>query len=114
LEAAVAEVSETLKGMEPFEVTVSPGVHMLPALVDPNDQGVAMLRSAHTSTFGQAPVERYFAGTFDAAAMCNRGIPTVMYGGGGGVFPIGADFVTVEDAVREAEVLTRLVVDNLV
>jgi hypothetical protein len=46
--------------------------------------------------------------------MCERGIPTVMYGGGGGVFPIGPDFVTIEDAMKEAEVLTRLVVDNLV
>jgi acetylornithine deacetylase/succinyl-diaminopimelate desuccinylase-like protein len=103
-----------LKGMEPFQVTVSPGVHMLPALVDPEDAGVAMLRAAHTSTFGEAPAERYFGGSFDAAAMCERGIPTVMYGGGGGVFPIGPDFVTIEDAMKEAEVLTRLVVDNLV
>jgi acetylornithine deacetylase/succinyl-diaminopimelate desuccinylase-like protein len=114
LEAAVAEVREMLKGMEPFQVTVSPGVHMLPALVDPEGAGVAMLRAAHTSTFGEAPAERYFGGSFDAAAMCERGIPTVMYGGGGGVFPIGPDFVTIEDAMKEAEVLTRLVVDNLV
>jgi acetylornithine deacetylase/succinyl-diaminopimelate desuccinylase-like protein len=113
LETAVTEVRDVLSDMDPFSVRVEPNVAMLPALVDPGDRGVEALRASHSATFGQAPVERYFKGTFDAAAMCERGIPTVMYGGGGGVWPVGPDFVTIDDAVREAQVLTRLIFSYL-
>lgn len=113
IDNAVAEVRSILADMDPFRTEVAPNVYMLPAMVEPNEPGVEALRQAHLKTFDQAPEERYFKGAFDAAGFCRRGIPTVMYGGGGGVWPIGPDFVTIEDAVREAEVLFRLIVEFL-
>jgi acetylornithine deacetylase/succinyl-diaminopimelate desuccinylase-like protein len=113
LDEAIAEVKGVLADMDPFRVEVAPNVYMLPAMVEPTEPGVESLRLAHEQTFGLAPEERYFKGAFDAGGYCRRGIPTVMYGGGGGVWPIGPDFVTIDDAIKEAQVLCRLILDFL-
>ncbi len=113
LEGAVHEVEDAIGDMAPYHVSVRPGVHMLPALVEPDHPGVAALRQAHTAVSGGVPTETYFTGTFDAGGLCARGIPTVMYGAGGGIWPVGPDFVTIQDAVVEARTLWHMVTSYL-
>ena len=52
-------------------------------------------------------------GTFDAGGPCALGIPTVMFGASGGVWPTGVDFVTISDVETEARILAELIVDQL-
>jgi hypothetical protein len=55
----------------------------------------------------------YGQGTFDAGGPCALGVPTVMFGASGGVWPTGVDYVTVSDVETEARVLARLILDQL-
>ena len=41
------------------------------------------------------------------------GVPTVMYGATGGIWPTGADFVPISAAVAEAKVLAGLILSQL-
>ena len=86
---------------------------MLPALVDPDDLGVRALTEAHRAVVGAPPRVVYGQGTFDAGGPCRLGVPTVMYGASGGVYPVGDDFVPISQAVTEARVLATLVLNEL-
>jgi acetylornithine deacetylase/succinyl-diaminopimelate desuccinylase-like protein len=110
---AAEEVRRAIGDLSPYEVTVEPGVHMLPALVDPDDLGVRALTEAHRAVVGAPPRVVYGQGTFDAGGPCRLGVPTVMYGASGGVYPVGDDFVPISQAVTEARVLATLVLNEL-
>jgi acetylornithine deacetylase/succinyl-diaminopimelate desuccinylase-like protein len=111
--AATQEIRQQLSGMEPFKVEVSQGVHMLPAMVNADDPGVVALSAAHQTVSGTAAAMSYFQATFDAGGPLEMGIPTVMYGGGGGVWPVGVDFVPISELTREATVLSEFVTQYL-
>lgn len=110
---AAEEVRRAIGDLSPYEVRVEPGVCMLPALVDPDDPGVRALREAHQTVEGAPPRVVYGQGTFDAGGPCELGVPTVMYGVGGGVWPVGDDFVPISRVVTEARVLATLVLNEL-
>lgn len=110
---AAEEVRRAIGDLSPYEVTVEAGVCMLPALVDPGDPGVGALTEAHRAVVGSPPRVVYGQGTFDAGGPCRLGVPTVMYGASGGVYPVGDDFVPISQAVTEARVLATLVLREL-
>lgn len=111
--AATDEIRAAIGDLSPYRVAVSEGVHMLPALVAPDDPGVHALQTAHTAQTGEPAATRYGQGTFDAGGPCALGIPTVMYGASGGVWPTGVDFVTISDVETEARVLAHLILTEL-
>lgn len=111
--AATEEIRAAIGDLSPYRVTVSEGVHMLPALVAPDAPGVVALQTAHAAHAGTPPETRYGQGTFDAGGPCAFGIPTVMYGASGGVWPTGVDFVTLSDVETEARVLAHLILTEL-
>jgi len=86
---------------------------LLPALVDPAHPGVTAMRAAHQQMLGKAPQTFYGQGTFDAGGPCAAGVPSVMYGVGGGVFPLGVDFVPISHAVTVAKVMVHTIVSLL-
>lgn len=112
-DAATDEVRRAIGDLRPFEVTVERGPFMLPALVPADHEGVLALRDAGTLALGQPLEMGYMGGTFDAGGPCARGVPTVMFGAGGGVWPLGVDFVPVSAAVAEARVLATLILSRL-
>jgi acetylornithine deacetylase/succinyl-diaminopimelate desuccinylase-like protein len=111
--AATEEIRAAIGDLSPYRVTVSEGVHMLPALVEAEHPGVRALQSAHAAQTGHAAETRHGQGTFDAGGPCALGVPTVMYGASGGVWPTGVDFVTISDVETEARVLARLILSEL-
>ncbi len=113
VDAAVDEIRGVLGDMTPYELTVERGEVMLPALVERDDAGVQALAAAHSRTIGAEPEYVYGQGTFDAGGPCSQGIPTVMYGASGGVFPLGPDFVAISAVEAEAQTLTRLILAEL-
>lgn len=110
---AAEEIREVIGDLHPFEVSVRPDVFMLPALVDPHDEGVREMISSHTGVAGEAPELIYGQGTFDAGGPCAHGIPTVMYGASGGVGLLGPDFVPISAVETEARVLAQMIVSYL-
>jgi acetylornithine deacetylase/succinyl-diaminopimelate desuccinylase-like protein len=110
---APREVREAIGDLAPYEVSVTRGVTMLPVLVDPDSPWVAALRDAHTAVLGSEPADIYGRGSFDAGGLCARGVPTVMYGAGGGEGLLGTDYVPISAVEAEARVLTRLILDQL-
>lgn len=113
LDQAVSEVREAIGDMSPYTVTVTPGVVMLPALVEPDHAGVQALQAANTTVRGHPAETFYGQGTFDAGGPCARGVPTVMYGASGGVWPAGIDFVPLRALETEARVLAHLILREL-
>jgi acetylornithine deacetylase/succinyl-diaminopimelate desuccinylase-like protein len=111
--AAMEEIRAAIGDLSPYRVTVTEGVHMLPALVASDDPGVRALQSAHKAHTGHAAETRYGQGTFDAGGPCALGVPTVMYGVSGGIWPTGIDFVTISDVETEARVLAHLILSEL-
>jgi acetylornithine deacetylase/succinyl-diaminopimelate desuccinylase-like protein len=110
----VAEVREAIGDLAPYDVEVSPGVRMSPALVDREDPGVRALQRAVAGARGKEAREIHKRGCFDAGGMCAHGIPAVMFGAGGqGEWPTGTDFVAVSDVEDEARILARLILDTL-
>jgi acetylornithine deacetylase/succinyl-diaminopimelate desuccinylase-like protein len=112
-DVATDEIRATIGDLTPYKVTVQRGVYMLPALVDEAHPWVAALRAAHAATVGREAESSYPRSTFDAGGPCAAGVPTVMYGAGGGVGLTGPDFVPIADAEAEARVLARLILDRL-
>ncbi len=112
-EEAAAEIHAAIGDLAPYRVTVQADVFMLPALVDPDDPGVRALLDAHAAVRGRPAETVYGHGAFDAGWSCAAGIPTVMYGAGGGSSLLGPDFVLINDVETEAHVLTRLILDQL-
>jgi acetylornithine deacetylase/succinyl-diaminopimelate desuccinylase-like protein len=112
-DAATDEIRRAIGDLSPFEVTVERGPFMLPALVPEEHEGVRALRDAGAIALGRRLETAYMGGTFDAGGPCARGVPTVMFGAGGGVWPLGVDFVPVRAAVDEARVLAALIIARL-
>jgi acetylornithine deacetylase/succinyl-diaminopimelate desuccinylase-like protein len=113
LDVATEEVRRAIGDLSPYGVEVSTGVCMWPALVDPDHPGVEALKSAHREVVGHEVEVVYGQGTFDAGGPCRLGVPTVMYGATGGVWPTGADFVAISAVEAEARVLARLILSEL-
>jgi acetylornithine deacetylase/succinyl-diaminopimelate desuccinylase-like protein len=111
--AATDEVRATIGDLSPYEVTVEQGVYMLPALVDPTNQGYVAMQAAHVAVTGSAAAIVYGRGSFDAGGPCSWDIPTIMYGSGGGVGLTGVDFVPIAMVEREAQVLATLILNEL-
>jgi acetylornithine deacetylase/succinyl-diaminopimelate desuccinylase-like protein len=112
-DAATAELRAALGDLAPYQVAVERGVYMLPALVDPEHWGVRALGAAHAAVLGSPADTHYGQGSFDAGGPCARGIPTVMYGAGGGAGLMGADFVPIAAVEAEARVLALLILSQL-
>jgi acetylornithine deacetylase/succinyl-diaminopimelate desuccinylase-like protein len=112
-EAATAEIREAIGDMAPYEVNVERDVFMLPALVDPADPGVTALHESHLAICGDELRTTYGQGSFDAGGIIARGVPAVMYGGGGGSSLLGTDFVPVRAVETEARVLAHLILSRL-
>lgn len=111
--AATNEIQAAIGDLEPYVVQVSEGVTMLPALVDPNHPGVLALAAAHQEVTGAPPSSHYGQGSFDAGGPCARGVPTVMYGAGGGAGLTATDFVPITMVEQEARVLATLILNEL-
>lgn len=110
---AAAEIRDAIGDLSPYRVAVTRDVTMLPALVDPDEPGVRTLQAAHAAVHGRPAATRYGQGTFDAGGPCALGIPTVMYGAGGGHTLTGVDFVPIADVEAEARVLAHLILAAL-
>lgn len=110
---AVAEIEAAIGDLSPFTFTVAPDVMMLPAVVDPASAWVLSLERSHRDEVGDEAGHQWGRGSFDAGGPCARGVPTVMYGASGGDGLLGDDFVTVSDAIMEARVLARLILEEL-
>ena len=113
LDQATEDVRNTIGDLSPYQVTVERGLHMLPALVDPEHPGIQALTEAHQLVRGSAPETFYGQGTYDAGGPCAAGVPTVMYGVGGGVRPLGEDFAPISHVVDEARVITHTILSLL-
>ena len=112
-EQAAADLRDALGDLSPYAMTVERGEYMLPALVDVAHAGVRSLSRAHRLVFGEEAKRYYGHGTFDAGGPCAAGIPTVMYGVGGGVWPLGVDFVPISQLVQVGQVMVRTILDQL-
>ncbi len=112
-DAAADEVRAAIGEIPPYRVSVEPDVHMLPALVAPDHPGVRALQAANVAVRGDEATTFYGQGTFDAGGPCARGVPTVMFGASGGVWPTGADFVPISAVEIEARVLAHYVLTQL-
>lgn len=113
IDNAVKEVHEALDDMEPFEIRVEKGVHMLPALVEPDAGVVQALQRASKAITGAIPKSFHGQGAFDAGGLCNAGVPAVMYGASGGSGLLGDDFVALSDVVNETKIMAYVVFDML-
>jgi acetylornithine deacetylase/succinyl-diaminopimelate desuccinylase-like protein len=113
LEVATEEIRAAIGDLAPYTVTVERGVYMLPALVEPEHPWVRALAAAHTAVVGHPPATQYGQGSFDAGGPCAQGVPTVMYGAGGGSGLTGPDFVPIARVEAEAQVLTHLILSQL-
>lgn len=110
---ATADIRDTIGDLSPYQVRVERGAYMLPALVDVDHPGVQALKHAHRLVRGVDPETYYGQGSFDAGGPCAAGVPAVMYGAGGGVSPLGVDFVPLSQVVDEARVLSQTILSLL-
>jgi acetylornithine deacetylase/succinyl-diaminopimelate desuccinylase-like protein len=113
LAVAEQEIRDAIGDLSPYEVTIERSVHMWPALVEPGDPGIQALSAAHAEVVRQPPRTIYGLGTYDAGGPCSLGVPTVMYGASGGVWPLGTDFAPIAAVETEARVLAQLILDQL-
>ena len=102
---AAKDVKQAIGDMSPYIVEVSRGEYMLPALVDAGHPGVQALMKSHNVVCGVDPGAYYGQGTFDAGGPCAAGVPAIMYGVGGGVWPLGVDFVPISHLTKVARVM---------
>jgi acetylornithine deacetylase/succinyl-diaminopimelate desuccinylase-like protein len=108
--AAADEIRAAIGDLSPYGVEVSPGVLMLPALVDRSEPGVRALQRAVAAVRGEEAPEFHKAGTYDAGGLCAAGTPAVMFGAGtAGDWPLGEDVVPVADVEDEARILAELI-----
>jgi acetylornithine deacetylase/succinyl-diaminopimelate desuccinylase-like protein len=107
--AAVQEIRDLLDGLGPCTIRVHDGVAMLPVLVDDGEPVVPAVQRAITAVRGERAREIVGQGTFDAGGTAQRGIPTVMWGAGGaGDWPLGEDFVAIDDVLDEVCAVAHL------
>ncbi len=108
--AAAAEIRKHLGDLSPYELTVDPGVCMLPALVSPDEPHVQAFQASHQAVRGKPAVEYYHGGTYDAGGTASAGVPTVMFGAACPVSALtGVDFLTISDMEAEANVLADFI-----
>jgi acetylornithine deacetylase/succinyl-diaminopimelate desuccinylase-like protein len=110
---AVVDVEAAIGDLSPYQISVTSGPYMLPALVDPQHPGVQALKAAHRLVRGAVPETYYGQGTFDAGGPCAAGVPAVMYGVGGGVHPLGVDFVPLSHVIDEARIIMHTILSLL-
>jgi acetylornithine deacetylase/succinyl-diaminopimelate desuccinylase-like protein len=110
---AAEEIRTGMGDLSPYQVEVRRDVFMLPALVDPADEGVQDLQHSHQAICDSEATTTYIQGSFDAGGLIARGVPAVMYGSGGGDGLLGADFVPVSAVESEARVLAHLILSRL-
>jgi len=99
--------------MPRYRVTVEGAETMLPVIVDPDDAHVRTLTGILRQVRPDADPTFYAPGTFDAGATDSRGIPTVMLGAGGGEWPLGPDYIALDDLRAEARVLGTFLLTTL-
>jgi acetylornithine deacetylase/succinyl-diaminopimelate desuccinylase-like protein len=108
IEPAVAEIRDCIGSLAPCDVDVRAGVTMLPATTD-GDDWVERLQGSIAAIRGGRAEQVAGPGTFDAGGTAARGIPTLMWGAGGaGDWPLGEDFVAVDDVIDEVRVIAHL------
>lgn len=112
-DAAVGALRDWIGDVPPYQVTVEAGEHMLPVLVDADEPGVRALTEVVRGLRPESEATFYAPGTFDAGGTASRGIPTVMFGARGGDWPLGADYLSVDDLVAEARALGALALSML-
>lgn len=111
---AVADIERAVSDVSPYEIEVERDVVMEPSLVDPDDPIVEGLQQAIVSLDGEPADVQDIKGAFDAGALTNEGIPTVMWGRSDyGEQIMEDDYVTLRGVEEEARILGRLVVDQL-
>jgi acetylornithine deacetylase/succinyl-diaminopimelate desuccinylase-like protein len=110
---AVDELRQWIGDLPPYRISVEAGEHMLPALVDADDPNVQALASVLGQLRPDADRTFHAPGTFDAGATSARSIPTVMFGARGGDWPLGPDFVAIEDLRAEALALGAFILLRL-
>ena len=110
---AVEEIREAIGDLGPFEYTVEPDVMMLPAIVDPSLPWVKAMERVHAAETNATPSHLWGRGSFDAGGPCARGVPTVMYGASGGDGLLGDDYIVISDAMMEARILARMILEEL-
>ena len=111
--AAIDQVREAIGDLPPYRISVEAGELMLPALVDSGEPHVERLASILAQLRPNAERTFYAPGTFDAGATSARGIPTIMFGARGGDWPVGSDYVAIEDLRAEALALGAFIVLTL-
>jgi acetylornithine deacetylase/succinyl-diaminopimelate desuccinylase-like protein len=112
-DSAVEEVRQAIADLSPYEVAVERGTYMLPAVINSDAPIVQRLQAAHEAVLGGFARTYYSQGTYDAGGPCSRGVPAIMFGASAGDWPLGIDFVPLSQAVAEAKVVARLVLDTL-
>jgi acetylornithine deacetylase/succinyl-diaminopimelate desuccinylase-like protein len=112
-DAAVDELREWIGEEPPYRISVEGAEHMLPALVAPDDPHVRTLSGILRALRPDADPTFYAPGTFDAGATAARGIPTMMFGARGGDWPLGPDYVAIEDLLTEARALGAFILLTL-
>ena len=110
---AVEDVRRAIGDLSPYEVTVTQGVFMLPAMVDPEHPGVRALQAANVAIYGQEAGVYYGQGTYDTGGPCALGVPTIMFGARGGVWPNGPDLVPISAVEAEAKILLHTIFEFL-
>jgi acetylornithine deacetylase/succinyl-diaminopimelate desuccinylase-like protein len=111
--AAVDELRDAIGELPPYRISVEAGEHMLPALVEPDDPNVETLASIIAEIRPDAESTFYAPGTFDAGGTAARDIPTVMFGARGGDWPLGPDYVAIDDLRAEALALGAFILMTL-
>ncbi len=113
-DSAAAEIRAHLGDLSPYELSVEPGVYMLPVLVSADEPAVRAFQEAVQAVTGRPAEEYCHGGTYDAGGTASAGIPTVMYGA---ACPepglTGVDFVTIADMETEARVFAEFILRYL-
>jgi acetylornithine deacetylase/succinyl-diaminopimelate desuccinylase-like protein len=112
-QAALEELRQVIGQIPPFTVDVQLGPVMLPAYVPEDEPWVGALQRASNAAVGSSLQTFYGRGTFDAGGPCSRGVPTVMFGAGGGAWPLGPDYVPISAVESEAKILAQLILSEL-
>lgn len=110
--SAVEELRSHLAERVEAELSIEPGVTMLPAYVEPDSPIVAALLDGLTAV--RRPAETFFSlNAFDAGYACALGIPTPMFGPGKRRFAgeglVGTDAVPVQDCYDAAVVIASAI-----
>ena len=77
------------------------------------DGTIQSVAAPHITWLDSLSVNESQIGAGDAAGPCAAGIPAVMYGVGGGDWPLGEDFVPISHLVQVAQVMAHTVLSVL-